>query len=71
MRIKKDLTAYSNVYVFWADPNAFESDSALMAQANPPWATYGFSVNTTACVAIPTRIGSVGQSVHVCPLKRS
>jgi hypothetical protein len=70
-RIKKDLTAYSNVYVFWADPNAFESDSALMAQANPPWATYGFSVNTTACVAIPTRIGSVGQSVHVCPLKRS
>jgi hypothetical protein len=70
-RIKKDLSAYSHVYVFWADPNPYQSDAALLAQARPPWGTYGFAVSTSACVAIPTRIGPVGQSVHVCPLDRS
>ena len=70
-RIKKDLRAYSNVYVFWADPNPYPNDAALLAQARPPWATYGFAVNTSGCVAIPAKIGSVAQSVHVCPLDRS
>ena len=70
-RIKKDLRGYSNVYVFWADPNPYPNDAALLAQARPPWATYGFAVNTSGCVAIPTKIGSVAQSVHVCPLDRS
>jgi hypothetical protein len=70
-RIKKDLRGYSNVYVFWADPNPYPNEGALLAQARPPWATYGFAANTSGCVAIPTKIGSVAQSVHVCPLDRS
>jgi len=70
-RIKKDLRAYSHVYLFWVDPNSFPTDAALLSQPRPPWATYGFTVNTSACVAIPTRIGTVGQSVRTCPLVRS
>jgi hypothetical protein len=70
-RIKKDLRAYSHVYVFWVDPNAFPTDAALLTQPRPPWATYGFTVSTSGCIAIPARIGTVGQSVHTCPLVRS
>ena len=70
-RIKKDLRSYSNVYVFWVDPNQYPNDAALLAQAAPPWGTYGFTVNTNACVEIPTKIGTVGQSVHACLLERS
>jgi hypothetical protein len=70
-RIKKDLRAYRHVYLFWVDPNSFPTDAALLSQPKPPWAAYGFTVNTSACVAIPTRIGTVGQSVRTCPLVRS
>ena len=52
-RIKKDLRSYSNVYVFWVDPNQYPSDAALLAQAGPPWGDYGFTVNTSACVGDP------------------
>jgi len=69
-RIRQDLRPYRHVYVFWADPNAYPNDAALLAQPRPPWRNYGFVVNTSACVDIPAAIGPVGQSLHVCPLDR-
>ena len=62
-RIKKDLSVYSHVYVFWADPNPYRSDAALLAQARPPWGTYGFAVSTSACVA-DTDQDRLGRSVR-------
>jgi len=70
-RIEKDLRAYSHVYVFWSDPSPYPSDAALLAQPTPPWPKYGFVLHASGCVVIPVRIGTVGQSVHACPLARS
>lgn len=69
--IKKDLGKYTHVYLFWADPTRYPTDDAFLNQPKPPWASYGFIVNPEGCVAIPTLIGTVPQSIHVCPLVRA
>ena len=72
-RIKKDLRSYSRRLCLLGRPQpSTRTTPRCWPRRRPPWGTYGFTVNTNACVEIPTKIGTVGQSVHACPvLERS
>ncbi|MGP0028963.1 MAG: hypothetical protein ACLPVF_00470 [Acidimicrobiales bacterium] len=68
--IERDLTAYTRVFLIWADPTGYSSTTAYVSQPDPIWRPYGFAAMGSTCITVTGHVSGDVQAVHLCGLER-